>query len=203
MARQLTGVLLYAFFACSTVYAQSPAFISAGEKTNAPRAALKWRPMALASFNYGSIDVPNVSRLDMNLARTIWGKEINSTQIDSTDGSRLPAFVLISSERLGKVQYTFTIFSSANAIGCIAPGNGRGVEDIYKTCPMRVTEFKGEQSNTQEFQNYCHIYPFPPDRPGDINQAEFAFDETNMIAHFRVIQHGKHVKTCDRALKLR
>ncbi|UTM01304.1 hypothetical protein MID00_17720 [Alcaligenes sp. NLF5-7] len=163
---------------------------------------LRWRPMAIASFNYGRINVPDVSRADMNLARTVWNKEINSAPLDD-DGTKLPSFILVSSVTNQGVQYTFSIFSSAGTPGCVEPGNGSGIEDMYETCPLRVTEFQGSQSHTQEFQNYCHLYPFPPDHPGDVNQTEFAFDEKNMTAHFRVIQHGKHVPACDRKLTLR
>ena len=70
---------------------------------------LQWRPMAIASFNYGRINVPDVSRADMNLARTVWNQEINSAPLDD-DGTKLPSFILVSSVTNQGVQYTFSIF---------------------------------------------------------------------------------------------
>jgi hypothetical protein len=100
-------------------------------------------------------------------------------------------------------QYTFSILSAANAQGCTPPANGRGVVDMYSVCPLRVTQSGGGKSHTQEFPEYCHLYPSPPAFKGDVTQTQMAFDAKSMMAYFRIIQRGKHVPACDRILRIK
>lgn len=183
-----------------TIHAQSP---QRNKIATTPPVGLEWMPMEMVSFNYGSIPVPTASRAATNLARTIWTKEINSTPIDERDGTLLPSFILVGVVSANGVQYTLSIFSAANARGCIPAANGRGIEDLYKTCPMRVDVYKSGKNYAQEFSGFCHIFPYPPEYKNDINRAEYSFDEKNMTVYFRVIQHGKKIRECDRALSLR
>ena len=163
---------------------------------------LKWEPMTLVGFHAGRIPLPPVSRADTDLARNTWAKEINSTPVSRTDdGGRLPSFILLKTFMAGNSQLTFSIFSAAMAKDCTPPGNGRGIEDMYSLCPLRVAQYANGKHYTQEFKNYCHLFP-ENDSDGAINQSQMAFDANSMTAYFRTIQHGKHVRECDRKLKI-
>ena len=190
------GAILASFTLLGAAYAQEnlPPW---GQPTD-----LKGEAMTLVGFNAGRIPLPPTSRVDEDLARKAWGKEINSTPKSGTDSDgRLPSFILLSSFRAGNSQLTFSIFSAAMAKDCTPPGNGRGIEDMYSVCPLRVTQYENGKSHTQEYQKYCHLFP-ENDPNGALNQTQMAFDTKSMTAYFRTIQHGKRLKECDRALKV-
>lgn len=163
---------------------------------------LKWEPMTVVGFNTGTMQLPHASRAEINLARTIWEKEIESTGSGITPDSKMASFILLKPYSVEGSQFVFSIFSSGFSNGCIPPANGRGIEDMYSVCPMRVTQMDSSKSVSKDFPEYCHLYPEPAEKPGEINQSQIAFDRNTMTAYFRIIQHGKHVKSCDRTLRI-
>lgn len=175
------------------------AFLTANGLANAQN-NLQWRPMAMVGFNTGDMKFPPVSRVDMNLARLAWTKEIESTRVGPK--GRYPSFILIGIVNDFGSQFTFSIFFAAGAEGCTPPANGRGVEDMYALCPMRVTQYAGDQVKTLEYPDYCHLIPFPESKPGALNQSQIAYDKKSKTVHFRIIQNGVHIKACDRGMKI-
>jgi hypothetical protein len=55
----------------------------------------------------------------------------------------------------------------------------------------------------KEFEGFCYLnIDNNPDTPLAKNHTEFAFDARTETGYFRVIQHGKDVPSCHRAIKL-
>lgn len=175
---------------------------STGKPVSFP-ANLKWSPMTLVGFNTGNMEIPHASRAEISLARSIWDKEIESTGPGIKPNTKSPSFILLKAFSAGNEQFVFSIFDSGFSNGCIPPANGRGIEDMYSICPMRVTQMNTTQSASQDFPEYCHLYPEPAEKPGEINQSQIAFDANTMTAYFRTIQYGKHVAACDRTLRIK
>lgn len=163
---------------------------------------LTWEPMTVIGFNTGNLELPHASRAEISLARTIWDEEIESTGSGLTPEEKMASFILLKPYSIDGSQFVFSIFSSGFSNGCIPPANGRGIEDMYSVCPMRVTEMNGNKSVSKDYPEYCHLFPEPAEKPGEINQSQIAFDRNTMTAHFRIIQHGKHVESCDRSVRI-
>ena len=119
------------------------------------------------------------------------------------NNGRLPSFVLLSNILRNGEQYTFSILNSANARGCSIAENSKDAVDVYVRCPLRVTLTDGSSNNiTRDYPSYCYIFPENLNNPSSLNQAQFAFDAVNSTAYFRTIQHGKHIKACDKKMKI-
>lgn len=169
--------------------------------TPPPNSNPQWEAMGVVTFNADNLDkinkVPRPNNVDLNLARIVWGKEI-------AQNKDLPSFVLISSVNHNGTQYTFSILSSATAPGCIPPANGKNVTDIYSVCPIRVSSVNSSnQAKQGQFNGYCHVYPFAPEKAGDINQVQFWFDKANSVAYFRTIQAGQLVPACNKSIHVK
>lgn len=169
-------------------------------------AVAQWRWMDIVAFNVNpALNIPSPKPEQKAIVEKIWGKAINSTPINrfTKDQSRLPSFVLFSSHTESGIFYTFSIFDAAEAVGCIPPGNGAGIVDMYSECPLRVTakqESTGKEF-TQQFDSYCHLFINDKDNPSIYNHTEIQIDEIKGVARFRVIQHGKQVEACNRTLR--
>lgn len=167
---------------------------------------LQWVPMTLVAFNApGMDDVPPVRQSIIDLARVIWNREIESTPLNQTvqNNGRLPSFVLLSNILRNGEQYTFSILNSANARGCSVAENSKDAVDVYVRCPLRVTLTDGSSKNiTRDYPNYCYIFPENQNNIASLNQAQFAYNTVSSTAYFRIIQHGKHIKACDKKIKI-
>ena len=145
------------------------------------------------------------------LARSVWGQDIDGLPLNDVrrDGSRFPAFVLLSPMfETQQFRYVFTTMSAAGAVyeHCEDPPNSAGAETpMYSICPMRVViEDKASGKRTQQdFPRYCHLFVDDPDQPAARNHTAVAFDAKTATAYFRVIQYGKPVPACDRGIRLK
>ena len=184
--------------------AQSPA----PQKVSFP-AGLKWQMMPLVTFSFPGYHEGTPAQ--RQLARSVWGQDIDGLPLNDVrrDGSRFPAFVLLSPMfETPQFRYVFTGMSAAGAVyeHCEDPPNSAGAETpMYSICPMRVViEDKASGKRTQQdFPRYCHLFVDDPDQPAAKNHTAVAFDAKTATAYFRVIQYGKHVPACDRGIRLK
>ncbi|RRD56515.1 hypothetical protein EII20_10830 [Comamonadaceae bacterium OH2545_COT-014] len=167
-------------------------------------AGLKWQTMAWVTFDSPT---PSGTEQQRQLAKAIWGKEIESIPLNDflKNGTKYPSQVLISGFESNALRYVFTSFAAGHAFypACEDPPNsGAADTPTYSLCPMRVVvEEKGSgRKKHQDFLNYCHLHFDDPDAPAAKNHTEVAV--TGNTAYFRVIQYGKHVPECDRAIRL-
>lgn len=169
-------------------------------------AGLKWRPMSVVSFDYQPKQFGNPN--ERELALSVWGDTIKAMPVNEFkgDGSKMPSFVLISAYDDARTRYLFTSLDAASTAyaACEDPPNSAAPETpIYSMCPMRVVlidRATGKRSH-QDFLNYCHLSGVDDkDTPASKNHMDIAV--AGNTAYFRVIQYGKHVPECDRAIRL-
>ena len=166
-----------------------------------PPADLKWEQMHVLNFN--TTNFPDIGTPEeKTLLSKIWKKEINSPR-DPVDGS-----LMLSTATIGTIQYkggvvVLTMFNSAFS-NCIQPGNGRGMVDMYATCPLRIVRiFEGVQPTAQNLPaKFCMLDIDDSHNPHEKNHDEYAFDARTGIVYLRTIQYGKVVPECNRAIQI-
>lgn len=195
-------VLTGALTAMPTV-AQNPATTA---KVTFP-AELNWEAMPVVTFDFS----PWVSGTpaERKLAAKIWRKELDAIPTAEFQGrvKKYPAFILLGASEDGAHRYIFSGLSAASVAYplCEDPPNGGDEHtSTWANCPMRVVIQNKETGveHQEQFPDYCLQYSYGSDRPFAENHTEFAFDNKTKTAYFRVLQYGKHVPACDRAIRL-
>ena len=160
---------------------------------------LKWQVMHYASFNFqpdeGSLD-PKMKAV----AYALWQSKLDAMKIDAEKQKQKPnpAFVLMSSPY--RSNFIFSMIFSAVA-NCIPPGNGAGMVDMYPICSMSIFRIDAAPVKVKEISDMCFLHFNDSDFPVAKYHTEFAFDEANGAAYFRVIQHGVEVPACNRMIR--
>lgn len=146
------------------------------------------------TFNYAN---KTGSKSEAQLVKKVWGNKLKPTDT---------AFALITSVETPNNTYIFSMLNSENS-GCIAAPNGTGSNafvPLYSTCAMRVIQISKatKKAHFSDIPNYCYLNL--NDEPGELakNHTEYTYNEKTKTVHFRTIQDGKHIKTCDRSIKL-
>lgn len=167
-------------------------------------AGLQWQKMAGVSFDFPprTYGTPE----ERQLAAKIWEQTLAAPGFTDTKG-RFPAFILLSAFDDGAYRYIFTSMSAAplDFKTCEPPPNGGDASTpIYSTCPMRVVvENRTTGAKTsQDFANYCNLFPADDGSTPGKSETEIAFDKASKTAYFRVIQYSKPRPECNRAIKL-
>jgi len=212
IARNLVWTGQYTALACaaalamastSSVQAQQSG-VTAGKVTFP--AGLQWQMMPVVSFNF---PVKSGTPAERRLAEQVWKKELADLPSREFHDrvSQYPAFILVGAVEDQARRYIFSGLSAAYVAypECENPPNG-GDEHTptWSTCPMRVVvqdKATGAKLMQEDFPDYCLLSSHGPDDPPSENRTELAFDHTTKTAYFRVLQYGKHVKSCDRAIR--
>ena len=170
------------------------------QKANPPE-DLKWEQMHVLNFNTTKFPDTGTPE-EKTLLSKIWKNEISSPRNPVT-GS-----LMLSTATIGTIQYkggvvVLTMFNSAFS-NCIQPGNGRGMVDMYATCPLRIVRIvEGVQPTAQNLPaKFCMLVLDDPRNPSAKNHDEYAFDARTGIVYLRTIQYGKVVPECNRALQI-
>jgi hypothetical protein len=156
---------------------------------------LSWSTMPEITFNYPT---KTGTAKQKELIRQIWGKKLQNKDT---------AFVLLATSNTKDNIYHFSILNSERS-GCIAPPNGDGTnnkQDTFSMCSIRISQQNKitKETKIQDIPNYCYLNL--DDEPGELikNHTEFSYDDKSKIAYFRTIMYGKHIPTCDRAIRLK
>jgi hypothetical protein len=153
---------------------------------------LAWERMRSIEFNFTK-PLP-AATAEQNMVLPVWQDALN-------DAKAKQNFAYVMYAKRG--QALFTVFDTMGA--CTTPANGRDAYDAYSVCPGRVVV--GNPSNTTgtttfNFPQMCYYEQTNnPDAPLDKNHMQFAYDEGIKMAYFRVIQYGKFVAACNRAIQ--
>ena len=167
---------------------------------------LKWEMMKLAAFDAPpGLYKETASPDEKQLAAAIWAKEIAANTATTFDGKKMSSTVLIYGFEDDNFRYTFTSLDIPFQNGCEPPANGWHEVDIYSKCPMRfVAESKETKKTAQkDFPSYCFLHSDDEDNPLAENHTEIAMDSKGAAVYFRIIQHGKPVPACNRAIRLK
>ena len=169
-------------------------------------AGLKWEMMKFVAFDappgfYGETVTP----AEKQLAGAIWQKEMAANTATTVTGKKMMSQILIHSFEDANFRYTFTSLYIPFQNGCEPPANGRDVVDMYSTCPMRfIAQHKGTGRIAQKnLPNYCFLSIDEEDARAVENHTEIAMDSKGETAYFRIIQHGKAVSACNKAIRLK
>ena len=168
-----------------------------------PPAGLKWQWMHEIVFNSTNFSSTGTDD-ERSLLAKIWAKELkNSTKKSPITGQLLPSFTLIGTVQYKDTTTILTMFDNAGS-GCISPGNGQGMVDMYLTCPLRLIKLypEGKFSSQDLSKNFCMLFGDDSNNPRSKNHNEYAFDMTSGIVYLRLIQYGKIVPVCNRALRI-
>jgi hypothetical protein len=165
-----------------------------------PPAGLKWIAMKEIVFNSNTLTSTGTPE-DKSLLGKIWAKEIGEGERDPADG-KLPVSITLMGEIVhGNDRVVLTMYDRIGS-DCIPPGNGG--YDMYATCPLRVLWWAGgKQLEIKNLPvNYCMMYGVDINNSRTKNHNEYAFDARTGIVYLRLIQYGKIVPKCNRALRV-
>ena len=156
-----------------------------------------WKQMPEITFNfYQKTGTPQQAKT----VREVWGNRLRPRDV---------AFALLTEVDTAENHYIFTMLDNNDIPGgtCLPPPNGDGTtrtQPTYATCKMRVVQRHKASGRTtvRDLPNYCYLNL--DDEPGNLAQhhTEYAYDAANKIMRFRTIMYGRHVRGCDRSIRL-
>lgn len=162
-------------------------------------AGLKWEPMREVRFQDSPKPGAKPLSKDYAAALAVWSDEVKRSF------DQAPAFsvgVLLAQARSARNSVlTFSLLSVMDFDRCEPPLNGKNVVDMFSKCLARVHVGHTPQPVMKEFAGFCYLHiDNNPDTPLAKNHTEFAFDVQTNTGYFRVIQYGKEVSACRRAI---
>ena len=162
-------------------------------------AGLKWEQMREVRFQDPPKPGARPLSKDHAVAQAVWADEVKRSF------DQAPAFsvgVLLAQARSARnTVLTFSLLSVMDFDRCEPPLNGKNVVDMYSKCLARVHVGHTPQPVMKEFAGFCYLHvDNNPDTPLAKNHTEFAFDAQTNTGYFKVIQYGKEVSACRRAI---
>lgn len=159
---------------------------------------LTWHPLKEVTFN--AVRVPAAQQatpVETKKARAelepYW-----RDQIALAAQRKFPVSILYG----GTPELTFSVANSLAFVDwCDQPGNGRGMQDQYALCPAKVILHARSGPMVANFERFCHLYLDDSANPLADNHTEFAFDLQRATLYTRVIQYGRPVPACNRAVR--
>jgi hypothetical protein len=141
-----------------------------------------------------------VSR-DQAAALAVWSDQMKRSF------DQAPAFsvgVLLGQARsASNTILTFSLLNVVDFDRCEPPQNSKGAIDMYSKCFARVHAEQKPQAIMKEFEGFCYLHiDNSKDNPLSKNHTKFAFDAQTNTGYFKVIQYGREVPACHRAIKL-
>lgn len=202
----LRALLLTLMFVAALLLGMAPSARAQGSEVRATStdqvkfpAGLKWEQMREARFQDPPKPGAKALSKDHAAAQAVWADEVKRSF------DQAPAFsvgVLLAQARSARnTVLTFSLLSVMDFDRCEPPLNGKSVVDMYSKCLARVHVGQSPQPVMKEFAGFCYLHiDNNPDTPLAKNHTEFAFDAQTNTGYFRVIQYGKEVPACRRAI---
>jgi hypothetical protein len=172
---------------------------------------LEWELMKEVSFNSKTKNSAN----DPDWLQTglVWNKELGARPQGTfalPDGGQYqgitPASAIIAGTPAGDRGKSYFLFSLYKSKGtaCDKPALGRSGPDQYSKCTMRAVRFNRDFKvlHQQDVADFCYLHYGAKDSPLALNYTSLAYDPRSNIVHFRVIQDGKLVPACNRAVRI-
>lgn len=156
---------------------------------------LSWQLMDRVKIRHDS--KPNTgSAKDIADLTHIWQNEVN-TQATAPTMAELPILIGRTVSR-GKPVIVSVIHLN-DYDRCEPPLNGRDVVDMYSKCIAKVVT----PSQSTEINRFCFLAIDPDDdAPLKSNNNQLATDPKTGVIYFRLIQQGKLIPACNRAIYL-
>lgn len=170
---------------------------------------LKWEMMRPAQINFEPA-VPGTpynkgSTKDAQQSEMLWSDIIAPAL--KVDRTRSFFFNNYDATDANNREIYFSLLSFFGDYDKCSPAlDGKDAVDIYEKCLLRirVTGDKLTRPVTYEFKDVCTLHVVFEDQNTQIrnNQTQIAFDRQRNAAYIRVIQNGKTVPACNRAIRL-
>ncbi|WP_234267245.1 hypothetical protein [Hydrogenophaga sp. NFH-34] len=163
---------------------------------------LRWETMREVVYWYTPTkQKESQSPKDAAQADAVWADEIRKAE---RQNPAVNLFVLLANATTSTgVSLTFSLLNLLDFERCERPMGGRSSVDQYSKCLARVAVSSQQKSHVVEFVGFCHLNIVgSTDNPNEKNHTEFAFDSRTNTGYFRVIQYGKEVSACRRAIHL-
>jgi hypothetical protein len=169
---------------------------------------LKWERMRTVILDPSSATkespmVP-VRPEDINAAKRIWADQVAAA---TGKGKTADFDSQISTVSYKGTPLAFSLIAlPMDFERCEQALNGKNVVDVYAKCLARVALGNMQNPYVVEFSGFCYadsVFSTPEELQfRDKTQNQFAFDEKQGVAYFRLLQHGKFVPTCNRMIQL-
>lgn len=195
----LRALTMVAIALCVAIAHASPAVLANNQA--AFPAGLKWQTMKEVSYQFH----PKYTREKEDprltvLAHSLWKSEIDKSKASK---SQAPMFFLVAQAQSRNYGLIFSLIDLDDYERCEPAANGKNVVDMYSKCLLRISVNSMGYVSTYEYKNFCYLnIDSSPDTPLAQNHTEFAIDDLKNRAYFRVIQYGKPVPTCNRAIQI-
>lgn len=183
-------------------HAQAPAVRATSTDQVKFPAGLKWEQMREVAYWYTPTRQKESQRAtDATQADAIWADEIRKAENQKPP---VNLFVLLANAKSSTgVPLTFSLLDLLDFERCERSMGGKDSVDQYSKCLARVAIGTQPKSHVVEFDGFCHLNIVgDKDNPNEKNHTEFAFDARTNTGYFRIVQYGKDVPSCHRAIKL-
>ena len=141
---------------------------------------------------------------DITASKRIWSDEV---AVAAAQGKNADFHSQISTASYKGAPIAFSLIDlPMDFERCEQALNGKDVVDVYSKCLARVAIGGGRNPHVVEFSGFCYadsVFATPERLKFRAKtQNQFAFDEQQGIAYFRLIQHGKPVPACNRTIEI-
>lgn len=195
------ALLVFALVRPGTTQAQgAPALRATSTDQVKFPAGLRWEPMREVRF----LEKPKLNHngisSDEAAAIAVWSDEL--TRFFAKTPNYIASVLLGQARSASNKLLTFSVLNIMDFERCEPPMNGKDVMDMYSKCLARVHVDQKPVATMKEFSGFCYLNVDDSANPLAKNHTEFAFDQGANTAYMRVIQFGKEVPACRRAIKL-
>ncbi|MFC7410358.1 hypothetical protein [Hydrogenophaga atypica] len=165
-------------------------------------AGLKWERLVETTTNFDakSESAPEKSDL-MSLSQRVWSDEVQKA-LKSNPNTGI-FFLTARLNLIGKKGAISIAKFPFNYELCIPPANGKNAYDMFSMCNARVAVSNGDINQVFQISEICYLnIDFDTNNPVEKNHTAVATDPKSSTIYLRVIQYGKSVPGCNRAIRL-
>lgn len=195
------GLALFMGFA-PRAHAQAPTVRATSTDQVKFPSGLKWEQMREVAYWYTPTRQKESERsTDVTQTDAVWADEIRKAERQKPP---VNLFALLANAKSATgVPLTFSLLNLLDFERCERPMGGKNSVDQYSKCLARVAVGTQPKSHVVEFDGFCHLNIVGDEHnPNEKNHTEFAFDARTNTGYFRIVQYGKDVPSCHRAIKL-
>jgi hypothetical protein len=206
-AKRLVCAATLLMGAALTIPAFAQVRVTSSDKVIFP-VGLKWERMRTVILDPSSATkespmVP-VRGEDINAAKRIWTDQVAAAK---AKGEPADFDSQISTASYKGTPLAFSLITlPMDFQRCEQALNGKNVVDVYAKCLARVAIGNMQNPYVVEFSDFCYadsVFSTPEEMQFRAKtQNQFAFDEKQGVAYFRLLQHGKFVPACNRMIRI-
>lgn len=165
-------------------------------------AGLKWERLVETTVNFDAkyARAPEDQELK-SLSQRLWADEVDKSLKNNPSTG---VFFLSRKIDLNGYKALFSIADvPLNYDLCMPPANGKDAYDMFSVCKARLFLTNGKLNQSFEIPEVCYLnIDNDKNNPIEKNHTAVATDAKSSTIYLRVIQYGKTVPGCNRAIRL-